>query len=180
MHVYADYIEVWNDGELPAGYTEATLMGDHSSRPRNPKIANAMFRAGFIDTWGRGYKKIRSGFTAAGMPMPRVENFCGGVRVTIERTKFMEMTNVTSGVTNVESDVVSDVGSLSVAQLTDRQREICKLIKENSFISTQQMSVVLSVVKRTVERDLADMQKKGIIIREGNTSAGHWVILKQI
>ena len=191
MHVYADCIEVWNDGELPAGYTEATLMGDHSSRPRNPKIANAMFRAGFIDTWGRGYKKIRSGFTAAGMPIPRVENFCGGVRVTIERTKFMEMTNVTdnvtdnvtsvtSDVTSVVSDVASDVGSLSVVQLTDRQREICKLIKGNSFISAQQMSVVLSVVKRTVERDLADMQKKGIIIREGNTSAGHWVILKQI
>jgi len=39
------------------------------------------------------------------------------------------------------------------------------------------MSVVLSVVKRTVERDLADMQKKGVLVREGNTSAGRWIIL---
>lgn len=35
------------------------------------------------------------------------------------------------------------------------------------------------VVKRTIERDLADLQKKGILSREGNTSAGRWVLLKE-
>ena len=65
-------------------------------------------------------------------------------------------------------------------ELTDRQKEICKLIKENPFISSKQMSVVLSVVHRTVQRDIAAMQKKGVLIREGNTSAGHWVLLLDI
>lgn len=55
MHVYDDRIEIWNDGGLPEGYTADTLYGNHPSRPRNPKIAGAMFKAGFIDTWGRGY-----------------------------------------------------------------------------------------------------------------------------
>ena len=140
--------------------------------PRNRNIANAFFKAGFIDTWGRGFQKIQDGFEAAGIPMPEVENFCGGVRVTIQRTKFMQMMNVTS---DVSSDVVSSVGSLSVVQLSDRQKKIRELILKDTFISTQQMSVVLSVVKRTVERDLADLQKKGVLIREGNTSAGHWI-----
>ena len=188
MHVYDDHIEVWNEGELPEGYTEETLMGRHSSKPRNRNIANTMFKAGFIDTWGRGYKKIRDGFEAAGIPMPKVQNFCGGVQVTVQRTKFMQMMNVgnndTDKVTdvtdNVGKDVVSDVVSLSQVQLSERQREICKLIKANSFVSSKQMSVVLSVVHRTIQRDLADMQKKGILVREGNTSAGHWVLLKQI
>lgn len=102
--------------------------------------------------------------------MPKVENFCGGVRVTIGRTKFMQMTNVAS-------DVVSDVVSLSQVQLTDRQHKIVNLIKENSFISAQEMSVALSVVHRTIQRDLSAMQKMGILVREGNTSAGHWVII---
>ncbi len=31
------------------------------------------------------YKKIREGFDGAGLPMPKVENFCGGVRVTFRR-----------------------------------------------------------------------------------------------
>ena len=108
--------------------------------------------------------------------MPEVENFCGGVRVTIQRTKFMQMMNVTSDVSSdVVSSVGSSVGSLSVVQLSDRQKKIRELILKDTFISTQQMSVVLSVVKRTVERDLADLQKKGVLIREGNTSAGHWI-----
>lgn len=77
------------------------------------------------------------------------------------------------------SNVTSDVGSLSVVQLTERQRKIANIIKESPFVSAQEMSVVLSVVKRTIERDLAAMQKIGVLIREGNTSAGHWVIVEK-
>ena len=173
MHVYNDHIEVWNEGELPGGYDEKVLYGKHSSKPRNRNIAGTMFKAGFIDTWGRGFKKIREGFERVGLPMPKVENFCGGVQVTIERTKFLQMANVTS-------DVTSDVVSLSQVQLTDRQKEIINLIKGNPFVSAQEMSVVLSVVKRTIKRDLATMQKKGVLIREGNTSAGHWVLMTTV
>lgn len=137
-----------------------------------------MFKAGFIDTWGRGYKKIRDDFEAAGIPMPKVRNFCGGVQVTIVRTKFMKMMNVTSDVTsNVTSDVTSD---LSLVQLSDRQRKICELIQKNTFISASEMSEKLSVVLRTVRRDLSALQKAGVIVREGNTSAGHWIVLKQM
>lgn len=135
-----------------------------------------MFKAGFIDTWGRGFKKIREGFEKAGMPMPKVENFCGGVQVKIERTKFMQMTNVVSDVT---SNVVSNVISLSQVQLTDRQRKMLDLIKENPRMSANEMSEVLSVTQRTIERDLAAMQKQGIIIREGNVKSGRWVILQK-
>ena len=64
---------------------------------------------------------------------------------------------------------------LSVVQLSDRQRKIRELILKDTFVSAQRMSVVLSVVLRTIKRDLADLQKKGVLIREGNTSAGHWI-----
>ena len=171
MHVYDDHLEIWNEGELPTGYSQETLFRQHSSKPRNLYIANTFFKAGFIDTWGRGYQKIREGFEPAGIPMPRVENFCGGVRVSIERTKFMQMMNVTS-------DVTSDVSSLSPAQLTERQIKIRELILGNSFVSGKQMSLVLSVDIRTIRRDLATMQKMGILIREGNTSAGHWIVIE--
>lgn len=41
------------------------------------------------------------------------------------------------------------------------------------------MSVVLSVAHRTVQRGLSVMQKKGILIREGNTSARHWIVIQK-
>ena len=35
------------------------LLGKHRSRPYNPLIANAFFRAGYIESWGRGIEKIK-------------------------------------------------------------------------------------------------------------------------
>ena len=176
MHVYNDHVEIWNQGDLPEGYDEKVLYGKHSSMPRNSNIADTMFKAGFIETWGRVYKKFREVFTKAGLAIPTVTSHCGGTMVSFQRG-FDVVTGKKITSSNVISDVSSSVGSLSVLQLSDRQKKICELILKDSFISAQQMSVVLSVVKRTVERDLADMQKKGVLVREGNTSAGRWIIL---
>ena len=46
--------------------------------------------------------------------MPKVENFGGGVRVTIERTVFMKLSHAGSDAgSDVGSDVTSSVTSLS-------------------------------------------------------------------
>ena len=170
MHVYNDHVEIWNDGELPEGYDEKVLYDKHSSKPRNRNIADTMFKAGFIDTWGRGYKKIHDGFEEVGLPMPTVKSHCGGTLVTFQRGY-----DVVSGRKNVSSDVTS----LSPVQLTERQKKICDLIDDDAFISGKKMSLVLSVDLRTIRRDIAAMQKKGVLLREGNTSAGHWLLIKK-
>jgi len=90
--------------------------------------------------------------------------------------------NGAKGTTLSPDDVGSlsvDVGSLSVVQPTERQQEIIDLIKINPQISAQQMSIVLSVVPRTIYRELSYMQKRGFIIHEGNTRARRWVELRQ-
>jgi len=179
MHVYNDHVEIWNEGELPEGYDEKMLYGKHSSKPRNRNIADTMFKAGFIDTWGRGYYKIHDGFKAAGLPMPTVKSHCGGTLVSFQRgfdvalgTKFVA--------TGAPYHVTSDIGGLYEVQLSERQQKICKMIKANPRVSVKEMSLVLSLVERTVKRDIAALQKIGVLIREGNTSAGHWVLLKNI
>ncbi len=175
MKVYGDRITLWNGGALPLQYTVETLMTDHESHPRNKLIANVFYLAGFIESWGRGYQIIRESFQKEKLAIPIFEETRGGVLATIPREKFIA---IQKG--NVVSDVVSDVVSLPLVQLTDRQKEMCKLMIKNPFISAQQMSVVLSVVHRTVQRDLSAMQNKGVLIREGNTSAGHWVVLTKM
>ena len=44
--LFADRLEVWNPGELPAPLTVAELWRPHASIPRNPLIAEPMFLAG--------------------------------------------------------------------------------------------------------------------------------------
>lgn len=186
MHVYDDRIEIWNDGTLPEGYTADTIYANHPSRPRNPKIAGAMFKAGFIDTWGRGYNKIYSGFQKNGLPIPTVSDHFGGVQIVIERTLFKRLNknvvhNVVSDVVNdVVNDVVSDGRTIAQRKKVERYRTIAELIKENPFITAAQLSEKLTVVHRTIQRDLADMQKSGVLVREGDKNGGRWIIKKKI
>lgn len=49
-----------NDCIFPQGWTATTLFERHRSEPYNPDIANAFFRAGYVETWGRGIKKFLS------------------------------------------------------------------------------------------------------------------------
>ena len=65
---------------------------------------------------------------------------------------------------------------MSETKLSERQRKILNLIKESPTITGKQMSEILSVSQRTIERDLSAMQKMGIIKHEGKDNAGVWVV----
>lgn len=180
MHIYDNRIEIWNDGNLPEGYTEETLYSNHPSMPRNPKIANVMFKAGFIDTCGRGYRKIYNGFENNGLPIPKVKNHFSGVLITIERTVFQRLNSNVGN--NVGNDVGKDVGKdiLSPAQkkIAERYIAIKELIKKNPFITAVQLSEELSVSDRTIERDLAKLQEEGSLKRDGDRNGGRWIIIE--
>lgn len=59
ISVYPDRIYIGNECVFPEGWTVENLLGKHNSRPYNPLIANAFFRMGYIESWGRGIQKIR-------------------------------------------------------------------------------------------------------------------------
>ena len=193
MRVYDRSIELWNYGLLPKELTPADLMKKHSSFPRNHNIANVFYKAGFVETWGRGFKKIKEEFERANLPMPTIEENCGGVLVAIQRKTIEDVIaerddNING---NSDKDVGVDVGTndpnvginvgikTSEAKLSDRQRIIISVIKANPFVTAKQMSETLSVTLRTIERDLSVMQKANIIRHEGSNKTGVWVVLEK-
>lgn len=68
-------------------------------------------------------------------------------------------------------------GNVSETKLTERQQKILFFVKESPTISGRQMSEILSVSQRTIERDLSTMQKNGILKHEGKDNDGCWQIL---
>lgn len=52
MRIYDKSIELWNYGLLPKELTPAKLLQKHSSFPRNHNIANAFYKAGFVELMG--------------------------------------------------------------------------------------------------------------------------------
>ena len=81
IRVYDDRISLWNPGTLPPDWTLDKLMGTHASVPHNPGIANAFFRAGMIEAWGRGIGAIVGACRAAGTAEPRWTLESGGLRL---------------------------------------------------------------------------------------------------
>ena len=67
---------------------------------------------------------------------------------------------------------------LAVMQLTEKQKKIYHLIAASADITAKQMAVILGIPLRTIERELASMQRNGTIRHEGKARTGHWVILK--
>ena len=67
-------------------------------------------------------------------------------------------------------------GDMSETKLTERQQKILNLIKESPTITGKQMSEILSVSQRTIERDLSALQKKGVLKHEGKDNDGAWVM----
>lgn len=177
MRIYDRSIELWNYGLLPKELTPAALMQKHSSYPRNHNIANVFYKAGFVESWGRGFKKIAEEFERANLPLPTIEENGGGVMAIIQRKTVDEVIAARDG--NVGNMSVTNVGNVSVRKLSGRQRNIISMIEENPFVTAKEMSVTMSVTKRTIERNLSVLQKAGIIRHEGRVNAGVWVILEQ-
>ena len=50
--------------------TIESLLTKHTSKPYNPDIANALFRSGYIESWGRGTLKMIKECFEAGLPKP--------------------------------------------------------------------------------------------------------------
>ncbi len=81
IRVYDHRIALWNPGSLPLDWTLDKLMGTHASAPRNPAIANALFRAGMVEAWGRGIGNIMSACGSTGTVKPQWLMEPGGLRL---------------------------------------------------------------------------------------------------
>jgi ATP-dependent DNA helicase RecG len=58
LAIYDDRLEISSTGILPFGLTPDALLRPHESRPWNPLIAQAFYRRGMIEAWGRGTLKL--------------------------------------------------------------------------------------------------------------------------
>ncbi len=173
MRIYDKSVELWNYGLLPEELTPEDLMRRHASYPRNKNIAYTFFKAGFIESWGRSFKKIQDEFKRTGLQMPTIQEIDGGVIAIIKRRTVDDI------IASRNDDVSeNDEDNLAEIKLTNRQHRILSLIVKRTDITAKQMADITDIPKRTIERELSIMQKIGIIKRIGAPRTGSWSIAK--
>ena len=173
MRVWDDYVEIWNEGELPMGLTPEALLKKHSSHPRNKNIANAFFKAGFIESWGRGYEKIREGFEKAGLPMPKIEDVEGGVRVTFKRNNVSN-----SGKIGLSEKLPDGLSEKLSNRLSNTTTSICMFIVSDKNISRKELAEKTGISTTAVQKHLNKLKSLGIIKRVGSAKNGHWKVIE--
>lgn len=170
MSIYDDHIRLWNEGVLPEDYTVETLMGKHTSKPRNPKMAQVFYRAGFIEAWGRGYEKIKREFDKANLAHPTFAVEQGGVTAIIPREIFM----------SIRGDQKSPQPEPKPNQnrtKTEQKDRIIELIRENAQITRAELAVQLNLHDSSVQRRLDALVKEGRLRHVGPTNGGAWEVL---
>lgn len=166
MHVYSDHIELWNEGQLPIGYTVETLLGKHSSKPRNMNIANVFNKAGFIEAWGRGFSKVIEGFDSAGLSIPTWIERDGGLVVMIKRV-HEERGTQTSTQTSTQT------GTQTTIQL------VLSAIKENPQITREELMKKIGKSEKTIKNCIGKLKAEKKIVREGSsTFGGKWKVME--
>ena len=151
------------------GLDIASLKAGHNSRPRNPKIADACFKAGYIDTWGRGTLKIINSCKEAELPEPEVVEKDGGVQVTVfKETKGGQVGGPIGG--PIDNSEAKNTGNL-----TDRQLEVLDIIRENNKISISKLAEVLGINVSAAQNHIDALKKKGAVERRGGTR-GNWFV----
>ena len=159
LRVYDKKLLLWNDGGLPETITLSKLMGFHSSHPRNPTLAEACFRGGFVDAWGSGIKKIVDSCEAAKLPAPEFEEREGGFMVTLFQDKLNEKELMKLG-------------------LNPRQVKAVLFVKEKGRITNADYQELNSVSRYTATRDLSELvEKYQIMVSIGKGAGSHYEIL---
>lgn len=139
IRVYPDRLVCWNDGPLPEEISMDELLGVHASHPRNPLIADACFKAGYIDTWGRGISKITEACQQAGLPDPRFEEAENGIRVTLFSAPTLQ--------------TIQEVTPQDGAKLVLSRRQV----GTKSGLSRDQVSILRKCFNPSGIRDLMDI-----------------------
>ncbi|CAH8282880.1 ATP-dependent DNA helicase RecG [Mariniflexile fucanivorans] len=156
ISVYNDKIIFWNEGQLPGNWTVDRLTQKHPSKPFNPDIANTLFRAGYIESWGRGTIKIINACKAHKIAPPIFTNTAPDFEVTL---------------------INYTVSSLAAKGLKPEFITIILYVQKHQSISNSVVQKLCKVSKRTATRYLTDLEGS-YLVKSGSTGAGTTYVLK--
>ncbi len=155
IRVYADKIMIWNEGRLPSNWTKENFMETHFSRPHNPSIANAFFRSGYVESWGRGIGKMTEFCLTAGLPKPQFKPNTSEFLVVFTKDIYNE----------------SDLENLG---LNPRQIKAVLYVKENGKITNKEYQKINEISRQMATNELHNLTNAFNILKNSGRGAGSY------
>jgi ATP-dependent DNA helicase RecG len=130
-------------------------MEKHASRPYNPDIANALFRSGYIESWGRGTIKIINECKKAGIAEPVFTHDSSDISIKFRKDIYNEK-------------------HLQSLDLNVRQVKAVLYVKEKGRITNKEYQEINNTTDRTALRDLETLIELNIIKRIGEKKGAYY------
>lgn len=160
VRVYSDRLTIMNEGKFPPEVPVEKLKTEHLSKPKNVLLAGVFYKAGFIESWGRGTIKIVEKCLEQGLPEPDFREEFGVVTVQFYRDKWNEE-------------------NLKKLGLNERQIRAVMYVKEKGKITNKECKKICNASERTATRDLSSLVSREILEQIGITGKGTEYILRQ-
>jgi len=166
IKIFDNYITFFNPGKLPENLSIHDLMTDsYPAYARNKLLAEAFYLSGDIEKYGSGFIRIRQSLQQYPTMKMEFNEIGGGFMVTISYNKQKTSKE------NVTENVIENV----IENVTEKRTEkIIEFIRKNPFITSEEMSRILNVSKRTVMRDIEQLKKEKKVTYEGPSKGGQW------
>jgi len=170
ISVYHDKIVLWSPGQLPQDWTLERLMGKHPSTPYNPLIANAFFRAGYIESWASGIEKIHRECKKYDLAPPLYDYGMSGLMLTFHANPQHLIKALG------EQDATRLLGSDSQKTAVKTLEKILQLLEENPAMTLAQVAAEIEKTLRAVELASSKLVKAGRLRYVGPQKGGHWEV----
>jgi ATP-dependent DNA helicase RecG len=171
ISVYDDKLVLWNSGDLPERWTLEKLLGKHPSKPFNPLIANAFFRAGYIESWGRGIEKINHECREHGIDPPAYDFGLAGLMLTFHA-------NPAHLRASASGTVQDRLGEKLGEKLGETRTAIVQSMKDNPRVTVSELAKRLRLSTTAIEKNIHHLKTKGYVKRVGPAKGGHWEIVQ--
>lgn len=158
IEVFDDRAEISNPGGLVSAIPESEF--GKRSHSRNPLIFGLFARMHLVEQVGSGIGRIQDLMKGAGLPEPVFQKE-GIFIVTLMRPiSPKELVN-------------------GREKSREKSREkIIGLIRETPKITTKELSELIGITEKGIEKQIAKLKNEGVIVRVGADKGGHWKILK--
>ncbi len=189
IKMFDDRLVFESPGKLPGLVRAENIRHTHFSR--NPKIAQFLKAYNYVKEFGEGIDRICNELESRGATIPSFYTDSFILKATLMAESVETHTEVDE--TNVPLNVaVNDVANKAV-ELTERQKNILKIIGDepaikdknvllnvslNVPLNTKLLAERMGLGRKTMQRELNWLQKQGIIRWIGAKKNGHWEIVK--
>ena len=178
INIYDDRVEISSPGGMYGGQKIQELdIEQLESERRNPIIADLFHRMKYMERRGSGLKKIVN--ETKKLPgysndfMPEFYSTATYFKVVLKNVNYVanQMQDQRSGFgINGEINFGINFG------INETQKKIIALLIENPKITMPVVAETLGMTKRSVESNISQLKKAGLVEREGARKNGSWVV----